>query len=643
MMSNQPRGAMQKRERPRTTRPLNTNDKLSASQCHVKRKLLDAQVRLLARKPIAARARLRFLCFNSCIHCPKPKKTVQPSAEKMYETSQDFSQSQTSVDSIKHNSLNPPLLKVRRNTVIDKQVTTVASIESGRDSGDIRSKFIIEGDFGFEWRGQLRKSHSVGSNDTKVEIYSGCSFEGPHVHKGLAKLGASKDGGVSLPDESKRIPTLKSFRLRSGIINNNACKPISGRCSPFRHLALQSRSSDYLQILDMRRREISTHESERHAKKNTFENSVDDGYDCHNCSSLAKHSIMPIMDEVRPTKNLLGKPSVHHEWIDDLQLCSRLEETNESSQSGDQVKRDPSNLNWLNSLVAEQVDGRVASSMEVAKKYISSLSAIATTAQLANHGLALIPFLKAFTSLGVLNLSGNAIGSLLTAASSAYLLIYLFIIPDSEKNRSGCTPVIFTIDGLRELTRLRLLDLGHNRIFRIGHGLASCSTLKELYLAGNKISEVEGLHRLLKLNVLDLQFNKISTAKCLAIRVEGNPCQKNVGDEQLKKYLQGLPPYLTLLQSLDRSIRSDHKVIRKVSHGLAAHRPPSSSTHGHKSQAVVSPKRSKGRHGLLPPTGGTKVTTCNQYDDFDLSSKLLNFRPDLSIHRSQLEGSLRAL
>lgn len=59
-------------------------------------------------------------------------------------------------------------------------------------------------------------------NDTKVEIYSGCSFEGPHVHKGLAKLGASKDGGVSLPDESKRIPTLKSFHLRSGIINNKS-------------------------------------------------------------------------------------------------------------------------------------------------------------------------------------------------------------------------------------------------------------------------------------------------------------------------------------------------------------------------------------------------------------------------------------
>ncbi|MCH1922498.1 protein phosphatase 1 regulatory subunit 42, partial [Shewanella sp. A3A] len=61
---------------------------------------------------------------------------------------------------------------------------------------------------------------------------------------------------------------------------------------------------------------------------------------------------------------------------------------------------------------------------------------------------------------------------------------------------------ISTIEGLRELTRLRLLDISYNRISRIGHGLASCSSLKELYLGGNKISEVDGLHRLLKLKVL---------------------------------------------------------------------------------------------------------------------------------------------
>ena len=139
-------------------------------------------------------------------------------------------------------------------------------------------------------------------------------------------------------------------------------------------------------------------------------------------------------------------------------------------------------------------------------------------------------------------------------------------------------------------------------------GLASCSSLKELYLAANKISEVEGLHRLLKLTVLDLRFNKISTAKCLgqlaanysslqAISLEGNPAQKNVGDEQLKKYLQGLLPHLvyfnrqptkasTLKDAADRSVRlgisshqfdrglrSETKAGRKASHSLAGAGP----------------------------------------------------------------------
>lgn len=32
---------------------------------------------------------------------------------------------------------------------------------------------------------------------------------------------------------------------------------------------------------------------------------------------------------------------------------------------------------------------------------------------------------------------------------------------------------ISTIEGLRELTRLRVLDLSYNRLMRIGHGMAS--------------------------------------------------------------------------------------------------------------------------------------------------------------------------
>jgi Leucine-rich repeat (LRR) protein len=86
-------------------------------------------------------------------------------------------------------------------------------------------------------------------------------------------------------------------------------------------------------------------------------------------------------------------------------------------------------------------------------------------------------------------------------------------------------------------------------------GLAACSSLRELYLAANKISEVEGLHRLLKVKILDLRNNKLSTAKGLeqlaanytsleAISLDGNPAQRYVGDDHLKKYLRTLLPNL---------------------------------------------------------------------------------------------------
>lgn len=89
-------------------------------------------------------------------------------------------------------------------------------------------------------------------------------------------------------------------------------------------------------------------------------------------------------------------------------------------------------------------------------------------------------------------------------------------------------------------------------------GLSNCTVIKELNLAGNKISDIEGLHRLLKLTVLDLSFNKITTTKALgqlvgnyqslqALNLLGNPVQSNVGDDQLRKAVCGLLPKLVYL------------------------------------------------------------------------------------------------
>ena len=89
-------------------------------------------------------------------------------------------------------------------------------------------------------------------------------------------------------------------------------------------------------------------------------------------------------------------------------------------------------------------------------------------------------------------------------------------------------------------------------------GLSSCTAIRELYLAGNKISDVEGLHRLLKLAVLDLSFNRVTTTKGLgqlvanysslkALNLLGNPVQANVGDDALRKAVSGLLPLLAYL------------------------------------------------------------------------------------------------
>ncbi|PHT43264.1 hypothetical protein CQW23_17289 [Capsicum baccatum] len=447
----------------------------------------------------------------------------------------------------------------------------------------------------------------------------------------------------------------------------------------FRH----SRSAEDLNMLDARQKEnyvdevenkVLKHEKEDSLQKNekVYETPPDENFDTYNYVSSAKDWILPGMDEVNMKKHVNGETTFFRwneltgkdfktkrieEWVTDLQHCGRFEETDDFSvpEYGPEVQKGKA---VLDASPVAKLDGKVNPGAESIKKYISSLSANATSAQMINHGLVVIPFLSAFVSLRALNLSGNSIVRITAGALPRGLHVL-------NLSRNS----ISVIEGLRELTRLRVLDLSYNRLVRIGHGLASCSSLKELYLAGNKISEVEGLHRLLKLNVLDLRFNKISTAKCLgqlaanygslqAISLEGNPAQKNVGDEQLKKNLQGLLPNLIYFNrkpvkvkdTADRSSRlavgahqidrglKPAKAMRKASHGVVTHKASSSSTHGRKGQTMTSTKPSKSRPTARLPPIGTKTTTRQQVYDF--SSKLLSFRPDLSMRRTRSEGTL---
>ncbi|CAN4092460.1 unnamed protein product [Withania somnifera] len=249
-----------------------------------------------------------------------------------------------------------------------------------------------------------------------------------------------------------------------------------------------------------------------------------------------------------------------------------------------------------------------------ANTVIRSLNSSSTVAHIAGAGLKVIPVMSHLSSLRSVNLSGNFIVQITPGSLPKGLHVL-----NLSRNK------IHIIEGLRELTRLRAVDLSYNRISRIGQGLSNCTLIKELYLAGNKISDIEGLHRLLKLTVLDLSFNKITTTKAfgqlvanyhslLALNLLGNPIHINISDDQLRKAVRSLLPKLAFLNkqpinshmarevgteavakaALGSSTRGTHRrATRKVSTGA------SSSSSVHRSSASVS---QKSRHRLRSRT-----------------------------------------
>ncbi|KAJ1382701.1 Leucine-rich repeat [Sesbania bispinosa] len=679
----------------------------------------------------------KFSCFHANVQGNKAKKSVQPSTEAMVKALQDGSKNHIYKDSSNSTSTISSISKEQARkqiNVVENRVCNWDSVERIGRSDDLNSKFSIKCDTEVHQTGRLKKSQSLesglykGTTEVDEDLGFSCSSSKSHcanpsdqcnknssfefqVTSGLANDGSLFSIGDPTPSD-KDAHEISDTPL-SGELGGDSADRTSGPCTPslmksrslpnikasilspgkyaFKHASSMSRSSDDLHALGMRQKEVFINESDDQIRKDQeSENNMrktedshmdryfDDGFDSYLHSGLEKDWVMPITGDISDVKTLQGDSSIDcldefsnkdfkikriEDWVTGLQHCGPpLEETNEFPESVEP----PVDVNTVNcvSVTTPGMDQKITPGMEAAKRYISSLSANANAAQLTNYGLVVIPFLSAFVSLKMLNLSGNAIVRI-TAGS----------LPRGLNTLNLSRNNISTIEGLRELTRLRVLDLSYNRILRTGHGLASCSSLKELYLAGNKIGEVDGLHRLLKLSILDLRFNKISTAKCLgqlaanynslqAINLEGNPCQKNVGDEQLKKYLQGLLPHLVYYnrqamkvstlkdgadrsvrlgmnsQQFDRSLRVDRKATRKGSHGVVAGRRPSSTaSYAHRSQSGDSLKLSKGRQAHLPPIR-TKASTQTRYP-FDAPSKVLT--SGHSMRKSRSEGTLGAL
>ncbi|KAM3261669.1 hypothetical protein ACQJBY_052385 [Aegilops geniculata] len=234
-----------------------------------------------------------------------------------------------------------------------------------------------------------------------------------------------------------------------------------------------------------------------------------------------------------------------------------------------------------------------------ANSIVQSLNGFSSVAHISGMGLKVVPMIAPFSNLRAVNLSGNFIvhispGSLPKGLHSL----------DLSRNK------IANVEGLRELTKLRVLNLSYNRISRIGHGLSNCTAMRELYLAGNKIGDVEGLHRLLRLAVLDLGFNRLTTAKALgqlvanyhsllALNLVGNPVQANVGDDALRKAVTDLLPQLAYLNKQPlkpREAATDS--VARAALGTGGRRRGASRRLSH-SPGSSSRSRSKGRqhHG----------------------------------------------
>ncbi|KAL0319722.1 UNVERIFIED_CONTAM: hypothetical protein Sradi_5233700 [Sesamum radiatum] len=562
-----------------------------------------------------------------------------------------------------------------RNNVAD-HVTDSSPTEFECRSEEMEGKTINDSDIVLHKKAQIKKSQSLGcglnweertsgADASEDEIEHRYSYDGSADRSGLLVPDSVDNHGLSPsdqfpepipsdsvqvdsdfvknisifsigdPQETERDGADKDDIYASGAVDSGDLTPyirpviVKSRSLPSMGSPTQcstsfltcSRSAPDLNALDSMKNGL-THEvgkqvqyQEREGSmfnNDTGEKPAEDTYETYNYVGSAKDWILPVLAQTK-------------EWVIDLQHCGSVEESNESAPCFDTELPEGNTL--LKGPTNTKLEVKVNPGMEAAKRYIASLNASASAAQLTNLGLVVIPFLSAFGSLKSLNLSGNSIVRIAAGA----LPRGLHILNLSKNN-------ISTIEGLRDLTRLRVLDLSYNRILRIGHGLAACSSLKELYLAGNKISEVEGLHRLLKLNVLDLRFNKISTTKCLgqlaanynclhALSLEGNPAQKNDASDRSARLGVGA-------HQIDRALRMEVKNMRKGTHGIVAQKV-SSSNHSRKGQS--SPKPSRSRHGRLPPSG---MKTAQTHQFADVSSKLLGLR---SFPRSRSEGNLGAL
>ncbi|WJX62900.1 hypothetical protein P8452_47847 [Trifolium repens] len=288
-------------------------------------------------------------------------------------------------------------------------------------------------------------------------------------------------------------------------------------------------------------------------------------------------------------------------WIKDLEIQEPVPEDEIFDDNAGSITFPPSpdaGRPMIRNILSHS-NSNLAKDIMKANSMVQSLNPASSIADISGFGIKAIPVVSHFSNLRSVNLSNNFI-----------VCISPGCLPRSVQTLNLSRNKISTVDGLKELTRLRVLDLS----------LSSCTLIRELYVAGNKISDVEGLHRLFKLTVLDLSFNRITTTKALGqlvanynsllvLNLLGNAIQKNIGDVRLNKRVSSLFPNLVYLNKqpvkAQRAVREifidrvakpglgkskKRSSVRKSMNRVGQGQGGSSSNTGHRSSASVAPK-----------------------------------------------------
>jgi len=502
----------------------------------------------------------RHSSFKSSAVVGESSKACSPKIEDAFDASSDLISHDfcEPLDSDSHHHISYVQSKFPRSQSAIFQNDTTSDQEGSVDSGILGSRCrsveglcsLIDEKVDYLSGGEM---HRCTSN---LDVY--CTPSSPDAYR---TLNIEDNGSVGCSDAAeggqRSTGSTEENFIRDGILvgqeywdgkyicTDNSVDPVVPSCADSGHAFHHSGNDGGLsEAMDKEREDNLWNRDSIHHQSLVVEvpDSVDISSDTKDISGEADHNKTDIDGDPNELTPRTYNIKRIEDWINQIDMDAiTVDEQGESSISASTESCEPTA-----GVRAVRPDAKSPLGMEIAYTYISKLTPASSSAQLASLGLVAIPRLSAFSGLRLLNLSGNSI----VRVTAGALPKGLHMLSLSKNN-------ISTIEGLRELTRLRLLDISYNRISRIGHGLASCSSLKELYLVGNKISEVDGLHRLLKLKFLDLRHNKISTSKGLgqlaanynsleAINLDGNPAQKNVGDEHLKKYLLGLLPNLVV-------------------------------------------------------------------------------------------------